>query len=223
MYEHIGLKVTSTQDGEKILCFIDDLKKFKIIFRSSQRYKLYPKVNDHYATFTREKKGKEVCEHKNEDLHSMLGNGGVLYRAGNAPTGQGKPINTFDEQLLFLTGGQPNTFDDEVDEGPVQDMAQNEDNIFQADQFYDEAGPSCDSNTLFEVQGHDNCLDNMNEPHEEHKMHNDVQMPNVILLTSPTTVNASQTVELARYKTNHARALVHNSEDTLDIAETTRK
>ncbi|GJY98245.1 hypothetical protein Tco_0515155 [Tanacetum coccineum] len=31
------------------------------------------------------------------------------------------------------SSGQTNTFDDEVDEGPVQDMAQNEDNIFQAD------------------------------------------------------------------------------------------
>ncbi|GKA54208.1 hypothetical protein Tco_0753157, partial [Tanacetum coccineum] len=43
-------------------------------------------------------------------------------------------VDLDEEQLLFLAGGQTNTFDDEVDEGPVQDMAQNEDNIFQADQ-----------------------------------------------------------------------------------------
>nr|GEY09212.1 integrase, catalytic region, zinc finger, CCHC-type, peptidase aspartic, catalytic [Tanacetum cinerariifolium] len=43
-------------------------------------------------------------------------------------------VNLDEEQLLFLTGGQPNTDDDEVDERPVQDMAQNEDNIFHADQ-----------------------------------------------------------------------------------------
>ncbi|GKD80417.1 hypothetical protein Tco_1343038 [Tanacetum coccineum] len=42
--------------------------------------------------------------------------------------------NLDEEKLLFLAGGQTNTFDDEVYEGPVQDMAQNEDNIFQADQ-----------------------------------------------------------------------------------------
>ncbi|GJY75210.1 hypothetical protein Tco_0480326 [Tanacetum coccineum] len=110
-------------------------------------------------------------------------------------------VDLEEEQLLFLAGGQNNTFDDDVDEGPVQDMAQNKDNIFQADQYdafnsnvdeaptaqtmfianlssvdpvYYEAGPSYDSDILFEVQDHDNCLDNMNESHEEHEMHNDV-------------------------------------------------
>ncbi|GKA15462.1 hypothetical protein Tco_0695209, partial [Tanacetum coccineum] len=38
------------------------------------------------------------------------------------------------EQLLFIAGGQTNTFDDVVDEAPVQDLALNEDNVFQADQ-----------------------------------------------------------------------------------------
>nr|GFA94803.1 integrase, catalytic region, zinc finger, CCHC-type, peptidase aspartic, catalytic [Tanacetum cinerariifolium] len=93
-----------------------------------------------------------------------------------------------------------------VDEGPVQDMAQNEDNIFQADQcntfksnvneapttqtsfmanisstdpVYDEACPSYDYDTLPDVQDHDNYLNNMNESHEEHEMNNVVQ-PNDI-------------------------------------------
>ncbi|GKE97475.1 hypothetical protein Tco_0020826, partial [Tanacetum coccineum] len=39
-----------------------------------------------------------------------------------------------EEQLLFIAGGQTNTFDDDVDEAPVQDLALNEDNVFQADQ-----------------------------------------------------------------------------------------
>nr|GEX32287.1 integrase, catalytic region, zinc finger, CCHC-type, peptidase aspartic, catalytic [Tanacetum cinerariifolium] len=38
-----------------------------------------------------------------------------------------------EEQLLFLTGGQDNAFDDDVDEQPVQDLALNVDNVFQAD------------------------------------------------------------------------------------------
>nr|GEY81231.1 integrase, catalytic region, zinc finger, CCHC-type, peptidase aspartic, catalytic [Tanacetum cinerariifolium] len=94
-----------------------------------------------------------------------------------------------------------------ADEGPVQDMAQNKENIFQADQcdafdsdvdeaptaqtmfmanlpstelVYDEAGPSYDSDTLSEVKYHDNSLDNMNESHEEREMQNDVQ-PNDIV------------------------------------------
>nr|GEZ30149.1 retrovirus-related Pol polyprotein from transposon TNT 1-94 [Tanacetum cinerariifolium] len=220
-------------------------------------------------------------------------------------------VDLDEEQLLFLAGRQANTFDDEVDEGPVQDMAQNEDNIFQADQcdvfdsdvdeaptaqtlfmanltsadvVYDEAGPSYDSDTLSEIQDHDNCLDNINESHEEHDMNNDVQpndvvdsnteyLSNIILyeqyvqdkedhvvhndvsfvpndaITIITndiyeqdaqcvnsnmpnnTVNASLTAELARYmklaeeivKPNHARFLVHDSEDTLEIAEIARK
>ncbi|GJR81017.1 hypothetical protein Tco_0151802 [Tanacetum coccineum] len=248
-------------------------------------------------------------------------NEGAQNRAGNANAGQENPIKCYnyngisqengvdldEEQLLFLAGGQTNTFDDDVDEGPVQDMAQQEDNIFQSDQFYDEVGPLHDSDTLSEVQDHDNGLDNVNESHEEHKMHNVVQqndvgdsdtkyisnsniisyeqylqdnedrvvysdvssVPNdaIMIITNDIyeqdtqcvtfempniPINASLTAELARYKVaigyknpfylskakqvqpalysgqeivkpNHARVLVHDSEDTLEIAETTRK
>ncbi|GKE35537.1 hypothetical protein Tco_1454859 [Tanacetum coccineum] len=116
-------------------------------------------------------------------------------------------VDLDEEQLLFLAGGETNTFNDEVDEGPVQDMAQNEENIFQADQgeafdsdvdevptaqtmlmanlsstdlVYDEAGPSYDYETLSEVQDHSNCLDNMNESHEEHEIHIVVQLNDVV-------------------------------------------
>nr|GEZ50562.1 integrase, catalytic region, zinc finger, CCHC-type, peptidase aspartic, catalytic [Tanacetum cinerariifolium] len=37
------------------------------------------------------------------------------------------------EQLLFLAGGLDNAFDDDVDEQPVQDLALNVDNVFQAE------------------------------------------------------------------------------------------
>nr|GEW67022.1 DNA-binding protein HEXBP [Tanacetum cinerariifolium] len=86
-------------------------------------------------------------------------------------------VDLDEKQLLFLAGVQTNTFDDDVDKGPIQDMAQNKDNIFQADQcdafdsdvdeaptaqtmfmanlssaapVYDKAGPSYDSDTLSE-------------------------------------------------------------------------
>nr|GEX73815.1 integrase, catalytic region, zinc finger, CCHC-type, peptidase aspartic, catalytic [Tanacetum cinerariifolium] len=82
-----------------------------------------------------------------------------------------------EEQLLFLAGGQDNAIDEDVDEQPVQDLALNVDNVFQAndcDAFdsdvdeapttqtmfmanlssanpvYDEAGPSYDSDILSE-------------------------------------------------------------------------
>ncbi|GKG60090.1 hypothetical protein Tco_0609754, partial [Tanacetum coccineum] len=37
-----------------------------------------------------------------------------------------------EEQLLFLAGGQDNVVDEDVDEQPVQDLALNVDNVFQA-------------------------------------------------------------------------------------------
>nr|GEZ07748.1 retrovirus-related Pol polyprotein from transposon TNT 1-94 [Tanacetum cinerariifolium] len=37
------------------------------------------------------------------------------------------------EQLLFLAGGQDNVFDDDVDEQPIEDLALNVDNVFQAE------------------------------------------------------------------------------------------
>ncbi|GKB24583.1 retrovirus-related pol polyprotein from transposon TNT 1-94, partial [Tanacetum coccineum] len=55
-----------------------------------------------------------------------------------------------EEQLLFLAGGQDNAIDEDVDEQPVQDLALNVDNVFQADD-YDEVGPSYDSDILSEV------------------------------------------------------------------------
>ncbi|GJR22480.1 retrovirus-related pol polyprotein from transposon TNT 1-94 [Tanacetum coccineum] len=101
------------------------------------------------------------------------------------------------EQLLFLAGEQVTNFDDDVD-----DLALNVDHVFEADEcdafdsdvdegpttqtmfmanltsedpIYDEAGPSYDSNTPFEVQDHDTFVDHMDEYHEVHEMQSDVQ------------------------------------------------
>ncbi|GJQ98684.1 retrovirus-related pol polyprotein from transposon TNT 1-94 [Tanacetum coccineum] len=102
-----------------------------------------------------------------------------------------------EEQLLFLAGEQVTNFDEDVD-----DLALNVDHVFEADQcdafdsdvdeapttqtmfmvnlssedpIYDEAGPSYDSNTPFEVQDHDTFVDHMDEYHEVHEMQSDVQ------------------------------------------------
>ncbi|GKC69046.1 hypothetical protein Tco_1114929, partial [Tanacetum coccineum] len=85
-----------------------------------------------------------------------------------------------EEQLLFFAGEHATNFDDDVD-----DLALNVDHIIEADQcdafdydvdetpttqsedpIYDEAGPSYDSNTPFEVQDHDIFVDHMDEYHE---------------------------------------------------------
>ncbi|GKF62141.1 hypothetical protein Tco_0182195, partial [Tanacetum coccineum] len=118
------------------------------------------------------------------------GYGGSPNRVRNANPGQARQVKCYncngngvvldEEQLLFLAGGQDNAIDEDVDvdEQPVQDLALNMDNMFQADDcdaydsdvdeapmaqtmfmanlssadpVYDEAGPSCDSDVLFEV------------------------------------------------------------------------
>ncbi|GJZ69611.1 hypothetical protein Tco_0633161 [Tanacetum coccineum] len=193
---------------------------------------------------------KHFEQHKGENIHDYYVRiwGGAQYKTVNANAGQGKTIKCYncngiengvdldEEQLLFLAGGQTNTFDDEEDEGPVHDMTQNEDNIFQADQcdafdsdvdeaptaqtmfmanlssadpMYDEAGPSYDSDTLSEVQDHNNYLDNMNESHEEHEIHNDVQPNNVVDSDTAYTSN-SNIISYEQYVQDNKDQVVHS-------------
>ncbi|GJU92184.1 hypothetical protein Tco_1304607 [Tanacetum coccineum] len=56
------------------------------------------------------------------------GNGGAQNRAGNVNQGQGKLIKCYN-----CGGEQANTHDADVDDQPIQDMAQHDPNIFQAD------------------------------------------------------------------------------------------
>nr|GFA77114.1 hypothetical protein [Tanacetum cinerariifolium] len=111
------------------------------------------------------------------------------------------------EQLLFLAGGQDNAFDDDVDEQPVQDLALNVDNVFEADDcdafdsdvdeapttqtmfmanlssadhVTDEAGPSYYSDILSEVHDHDHYQDSACAHHKEHMMHESVQLDHVV-------------------------------------------
>nr|GFA39185.1 retrovirus-related Pol polyprotein from transposon TNT 1-94 [Tanacetum cinerariifolium] len=164
------------------------------------------------------------------------------------------------EQLLFLAGGQDNAFDDDMDEQPIQDLALNVDNVFQAndcdafdsdvdeaptvqtmfmanlssvDPITDEAGPSYDSDILSEVHDHDHYQDAACAHHEEHVMHDSVQLDHVVDSHADSNmIPYDQYVkdnEPALYngheiiKDNHALAIVHNTEDTLEIAEITRK
>ncbi|GKB94719.1 retrovirus-related pol polyprotein from transposon TNT 1-94, partial [Tanacetum coccineum] len=112
-----------------------------------------------------------------------------------------------EEQLLFLAGRHDNVVDEDVDEQPVQDLALNVDNVFQADDcdafdsdvdeaptaqtmfmanlssadpVYDEVSMSYDSDILSEVHDHDQYQDAVCEHHEEHEMHDDVQ-PNYVV------------------------------------------
>ncbi|GJX50533.1 hypothetical protein Tco_0277378 [Tanacetum coccineum] len=62
------------------------------------------------------------------------GNGGVQNRVGNANPAQENGVVLDEDQLLFLAGGHVNVVDEDVDKPPVQDLALNVDNVFQADE-----------------------------------------------------------------------------------------
>ncbi|GJT13130.1 hypothetical protein Tco_0860172 [Tanacetum coccineum] len=148
------------------------------------------------------------------------GNGGVQNRVGNANL-----------------GGQTNTFDDDVDKAPVQDLVLNEDNVFQADQcdafdsdvdgaptaqtmfmenlssadpIYDEAGLSYDLNILSEVQNHDNYVDSVGEYHEVHEMQNDVQ-PNYVVDSDAEYTSDSNIIPYEQYVKDNAVLVVQSN------------
>ncbi|GKC51857.1 hypothetical protein Tco_1074602, partial [Tanacetum coccineum] len=125
----------------------------------------------------------------------------------SATTAMENGVALDEEQLLFIAGGQDTIVDEDVDEQPVQDLALNVDNIFQADDcdafdsdvdeaptvqtmfmanlssadpVYDKASPSCDSDILSEVPDHDNYQDAIYEHHEAHEMHDYVQLNYVV-------------------------------------------
>ncbi|GKA89993.1 retrovirus-related pol polyprotein from transposon TNT 1-94 [Tanacetum coccineum] len=142
-----------------------------------------------------------------------------------------------EEQLLFLAGGQDNAVDEDVDEQPVQDLALNVDNVFQADDcdafdsdvdeaptaqtmfmanlssadpVYDEAGPSYDSDILSEVHDHDHYQDAVCEHHEEHEMHDDVQ-PNYVVDSHADYTSNSNMIPYDQYVKDNAVPVVQSN------------
>nr|GEW70659.1 integrase, catalytic region, zinc finger, CCHC-type, peptidase aspartic, catalytic [Tanacetum cinerariifolium] len=140
---------------------------------------------------------------------NAAGYGGAQMRVGNVNPGQARLVKCYNcnEQLLFLAGRQDNAFDDDVDEKPVQDLELNVDNVFQdndydtfdfdvdeaptaqtmfmanlssADPVTDEVGPSYDSDILSEVPDQDHYQDAACAHHEEHVMHDSVQLDHVV-------------------------------------------
>ncbi|GKA08760.1 hypothetical protein Tco_0688091, partial [Tanacetum coccineum] len=142
-----------------------------------------------------------------------------------------------EEQLLFLAGGKDNAIDEDVDEQPVQDLALNVDNVFQADNcdafdsdvdeapmaqtmfmanlssadpVYDEAGPSYDSDILSEVHDHDHYQDAVCEHHEEHEMHDDVQ-PNYVVDSHANYTSDSNMIPYDQYVKDNAVPVVQSN------------
>nr|GEU99703.1 zinc finger MYM-type protein 1 [Tanacetum cinerariifolium] len=154
-----------------------------------------------------------------------------------------------EERLLFLACGQDNAIDKDVDEQHVQDLALNVDNVFQADDcdafdydvdeapiaqtmfmsnlssadpVYDEAGPSYDSDILSEVHDHDHYQDAICEHHEEHDMHDNVQLKHVVDSHADYTSDSNM-IPYDQYVKDNAVPGVHIVENSLTAKLATYK
>nr|GEU76609.1 hypothetical protein [Tanacetum cinerariifolium] len=168
---------------------------------------------------------------------NAVGYGEAQNRVGNA---QENRVALDAEHLLFLAGGPDNTFDDDVDEQPVQDLALNVDNVFQAedcdafdsdvdealtaqtmfmanlssvDPITDEAGPSYDSDILSEVRDHDQYLDDTCAYQGEHVMHDSVQLDHVLDLHADHT-SVSNMIPYDQYVKDIDVSVVHINAST---------
>nr|GEV56987.1 hypothetical protein [Tanacetum cinerariifolium] len=142
-----------------------------------------------------------------------------------------------EEQLLFIVGGQDNAVDEDMDEQPVQDLALNVDNVFQANEcdafdfdvdeastaqtmfmanlsstnhVYDEAGPSYDSDILSEVHDHDHSQDAVFEHHEVQEMYDDVQ-PNYVVDSHADYTSDSNMIPYDQYVKDNAMPVVQSN------------
>ncbi|GJV73492.1 hypothetical protein Tco_1493487 [Tanacetum coccineum] len=167
--------------------------------------------------------------------------GGALDRVGSANTGQAGSLDNGvaldEEQLLFIAGGQDNAIDEDVDEQPVQDLALNVDNVFQADDcdafdydvdeapiaqtmfmanlsfadpVYDKAGLSYDSDVLSEVYDNDHYQDVVCEHHEIHERHEDVQ-PNYVVDSHADYTSDSNMILYDQYIKDNTVPVVQNN------------
>ncbi|GKD64108.1 hypothetical protein Tco_1306216 [Tanacetum coccineum] len=118
-----------------------------------------------------------------------------------------------EEQLLFIAGGQDNAIDEDVDEQPVQDLALNVDNVFQADDYdafdfdVDEAPTT---QTMFMANLSSADLDVVCEHHEEHEMHDDVQ-PNYVVDSHANYTSDSNMIPYDQYVKDNAVPVVQSN------------
>nr|GEY12641.1 hypothetical protein [Tanacetum cinerariifolium] len=136
-----------------------------------------------------------------------------------------------------VQGGQDNAIDDDVDEQHVQDLELNVDNVFQADNsdafdsdideapttqtmfmanlsfvdpVTDKAGPSYDSDILSKVQDHDHYQDAVCAHHEEHAMHDNVQLNHIVYSHADYTSDSNM-ILYDQYVKDNAMPVVHSN------------
>nr|GEW40478.1 hypothetical protein [Tanacetum cinerariifolium] len=147
------------------------------------------------------------------------GYGGVQNRVRNANLGQARQaqenrVALDAEQLLFFADNvfqadDCDAFDSDVDEAPTAQtmfMA----NLSSADPVTDEVGPSYDSDILFEVQDHDHYQDAFCAHHDEHAMHDNVQLNHVVDSHADYTSNINM-IPYDQYVKDNAVPVVHSN------------
>ncbi|GJW07520.1 retrovirus-related pol polyprotein from transposon TNT 1-94 [Tanacetum coccineum] len=112
---------------------------------------------------------------------------------------------------------QCDAFDSDVDEGPTTQT------MFMANLTSEEAGASYDSNIPSEVQDREYDSDCEDKYHEVHEMQSDVQHNYVVDSDADYMSDSNIIPSIVLVMSNHARPVVHDSEDTRDMAEITRK
>ncbi|GKC02846.1 hypothetical protein Tco_0994456, partial [Tanacetum coccineum] len=123
-----------------------------------------------------------------------------------------------EEQLLFLAGGQDNAIDEDVDEQPVQDLALNVDNVFQADDYKVE-------DKLSNKQA--SPIQNSSQKCKPRSYYDEVN--NRYRHKNPLCLHRARQVQPALYSghvivtPNHAPAVVRDCEETLEQSEISRK
>ncbi|GJT10654.1 retrovirus-related pol polyprotein from transposon TNT 1-94 [Tanacetum coccineum] len=116
-----------------------------------------------------------------------------------------------EERLLFIAGGQDTAVDEDVDEQPVQDLALNMDNVFQADDWMLLILiSSYDSDILSEVHNNDHYQDAVCEHHEVHEMHDDVQ-PNYVVDSHTDYTSDSNMIPYDQYVKDNAVPVVQSN------------
>nr|GEU80169.1 hypothetical protein [Tanacetum cinerariifolium] len=143
-------------------------------------------------------------------------------------------VALYEEQLLFLASGQDNAIDEDVDEkhAPMVETMFIA-NLSSVDPVCDEVEPSYDSDILYENTVVENSLTAKLATYMEQ-----VELPKpyynelnkiAIGYKNPLCLTRAKQVQPALYNgheiinDNHVPGIVHNTEDTLEIAEITRR
>ncbi|GJV06785.1 retrovirus-related pol polyprotein from transposon TNT 1-94 [Tanacetum coccineum] len=122
-----------------------------------------------------------------------------------------------EEELLFLAGEQANTFDADVDNQPVQDLALNEDNIFQADEcdaFDSDVDDEPTAQSIF-MANLSSCRLHKSNTSCSIKLHQSYLRQ--AKKAQPALYDGEELL-----KTHHVPVIVPSSEEDLELAETTR-